>query len=330
MSLFDYPKFLYNNVIDFIFIDPNSLGGLYVNKRFSCNVTALSLFILILCFVLPVHAEGPAVSGINGKIEGFGGIVNDEGSYGGAASLSIPLGNHIGFQIDGLAGEYDDQDVTSSGAHIFWRDPEVALLGAIYSNTDIDFLDFQRAGVEGEFYLNRLTLKAKVGWQGGRKIGDAVWGGGSLSYYFLENLVVQIGAQAGDDHYIAMAQAEWQPAFKILPGLTVFANGGYGDEDYDQAFFGLRYYIGSTKSLIKRHREDDPQPDLNDGIALNFRPIKTQGKGSQGSQGPQSLVCPPIDNGSNVPLNGMCVLTCNPGFTLSTGPSCLFIFDPGG
>jgi len=251
------------------------------------------LFILCLFCASLSHADGPAVSGINAKVEGFVGVVDGEGSGGGAASLSIPLGNFIGFQIDGLVGEFDDQSVAAVGLHLFWRDPEVALLGAIYSYTDVDFGDFDRAGVEGEYYLKNLTFKAQLGWQGGHNIDDSAFGGGSLSYYFLENLVFQIGAQGGSGNFLGTVKAEWQPAFNMAPGLTAFANIGFGDDDYEHALFGLRYYFGSTKSLIKRHREDDPENTLGDGVGLVLPPPPPEPKKKKKDepQEPPAEVC---------------------------------------
>ena len=46
-----------------------------------------------------------------------------------------------------------------------------------------------------------------------------------------------------------------------INGLSCFAELAKGDNGYDHALFGLRYYFGKNKSLIKRHREDDP-PNL--------------------------------------------------------------------
>jgi hypothetical protein len=40
--------------------------------------------------------------------------------------------------------------------------------------------------------------------------------------------------------------------------LTLYASGSFGN-GYTQALGGLRYYFGDPgKSLIRRHREDDP------------------------------------------------------------------------
>jgi hypothetical protein len=54
---------------------------------------------------------------------------------------------------------------------------------------------------------------------------------------------------------------EWAP----LPrrGLSLFADVGV-DEDRDfRSLFGLKYYFSrSDKTLIRRHREDDPEVDL--------------------------------------------------------------------
>jgi hypothetical protein len=41
-------------------------------------------------------------------------------------------------------------------------------------------------------------------------------------------------------------------------GLSCFADLATSDHGYDQALFGLRFYFGKNKSLIRRHREDDP------------------------------------------------------------------------
>ena len=41
----------------------------------------------------------------------------------------------------------------------------------------------------------------------------------------------------------------------------MFANASTGDNDYNHAIGGIRYYFGKQKSLIERHRKDDP-PNL--------------------------------------------------------------------
>ena len=43
-----------------------------------------------------------------------------------------------------------------------------------------------------------------------------------------------------------------------VEGLSLFANASKGDNDYDHVIGGIRYYFGKQKSLIERHRKDDP------------------------------------------------------------------------
>jgi hypothetical protein len=42
----------------------------------------------------------PAVDGVNGRIEGLGGSLNQKGLAGGQAAVAVPLGGQWGFQVD--------------------------------------------------------------------------------------------------------------------------------------------------------------------------------------------------------------------------------------
>jgi hypothetical protein len=217
-------------------------------------------------------ADGPAVSGINGKAEAFIGEADGNASGGGAASISVPVTHSFGFQLDGLAAGLDSNATFGVGLHGFWRDPEVALLGLIYSHVDFDIGDFDRVGVEGEYYMSNMTFKAKVGWQGGNNVSDSGFGGGSFGYYLMDNLLLQAGVKGGSGNVLGSLIAEWQPALSFAPGLTAFANVGIGNDSYDHVLIGARYYFGNNKSLKLRHRQDDPENDLLDQFGLNDRP----------------------------------------------------------
>jgi hypothetical protein len=47
-----------------------------------------------------------------------------------------------------------------------------------------------------------------------------------------------------------------------MSGLTVFFDGAVHDDENYRALGGVRYYFGESKSLIRRHREDDPRNNL--------------------------------------------------------------------
>src|SRR5262245_18809939 len=73
----------------------------------------------------------PAVDGINAKIAGYGGGENgSNGFYGAVGSLSIPLAQQWGLQLDGDLGSDSGIGFHGRAAHLFWRDPSIALLGA--------------------------------------------------------------------------------------------------------------------------------------------------------------------------------------------------------
>jgi hypothetical protein len=242
----------------------------------SSSIFSSHIFFIVFTYCLfgvsSVNAEGPAVSGLNGKAEAFIGEADGDASGGGAASLSVPIGHSIGFQIDGLVAGLDDKLVGGVGLHAFWRDPEVALLGLIYSHVDFDIGDFDRAGVEGEYYMSNMTFKAKVGWQGGHNVSDSGFGGGSFGYYLMDNLLLQAGVKGGSGNVLGSLLAEWQPGMIAMAhGLTAYANIGIGNDSYEHVLFGVRYYFGENKSLKLRHRQDDPENDLIDQFGLNNR-----------------------------------------------------------
>src|SRR5262249_32927487 len=90
----------------------------------------------------------------------LGGEKGDNGFYGGEASLSIPLAQQWGLQIDGGAGSDLGIGNYNVDAQLFWRDPSIGLLGAFASYSHDNGVDdpifghisenTQRYAVEGE------------------------------------------------------------------------------------------------------------------------------------------------------------------------------------
>jgi hypothetical protein len=120
----------------------------------------------------------PAVDGINAKIDGYGGGENhSNGFYGTGGSLSIPLAQQWGLQLDGNLEGDNGIGEYGGGAHLFWRDPSIGLLGAYadYAHWNADLVDnltgvnshisanIGHFAAEGEYYLNRWTLGGLVG-----------------------------------------------------------------------------------------------------------------------------------------------------------------------
>ena len=220
----------------------------------------------------------PAVDGINGKIAGYGGGENgSNGFYGTSGSLSVPLAQQWGLQLDGNLGSDSGIGYYSGAAHLFWRDPSIGLLGAYVSysrNNGIDSAvlghiseNTARYAAEGEYYLDRWSFGGLVGAETVRinsgvplpsvpnRFFDDVW----ASYYVTDNFELYAGhAYTFGTHFLTLG-SEYGLALGGGRMASLFANGWIGERGDNGALAGLRIYFGQRdKSLKDRHRQDDP------------------------------------------------------------------------
>lgn len=217
----------------------------------------------------------PAVSGVNGKISVEGGLFDEEGFGALSGSVSLPLGQRFGVQIDGTVGTFDDKFFGSAGGHLFWRNPAYGLLGIYGSFTAVDGIDGEvsRIGVEAEYYWDQITLKGVVG----AEFVDIdapvnydetnLFAFSDLSYYAMDNLELSVGHRyTGEKHALALG-VEYQLNQQIFSsGVSLFAEGRIGEDEYQGAWAGVRMYLGDDKTLIRRHREDDPTDWAEDNL----------------------------------------------------------------
>jgi hypothetical protein len=77
----------------------------------------------------PTTGCEPAVDDLNGKVGGFGGAFNDKTLYGGQGSFVLPLACQYGLQVDGSGGSFNNNTIYSVGGHLFWRNPNLGLVG---------------------------------------------------------------------------------------------------------------------------------------------------------------------------------------------------------
>ncbi|WP_306257918.1 hypothetical protein [Pararhizobium sp. IMCC21322] len=209
----------------------------------------------------------PAVSGINGKIAVQGGAFEDEGFGLLTGSVSVPLGTRFGLQADGMAGAREGDFVGGGGAHLFWRDPSYGLLGVYGSYTRREDFDghVARLGVEGEYYYNNWTIRTVLGAEsidaGSAFVepDDGFFAFTDVSYYIDENLELSVGHRFTADRNALALGAEYQLDQSLFNnGVSLFAEGRIGEDDYSAVWAGVRVYFGDDKSLMRRHREDDP------------------------------------------------------------------------
>ncbi len=247
------------------------------NRNNFLFTTALvsSLALSPAAFAADLYVEGepifptvlPAVSGVNGKIAFQGGAFEDEGFGLVTGSLSLPIGTRYGFQADGLAGMRDEDFVGGGAGHLFWRDPSLGLLGIYGSYTLREDIggDVARIGVEGEYYWSNWTAKALVGAEfldaGNAFVepDDGFFAFSDISYYLDENLELSVGHRYTNERNALALGAEYQLSQTVFSsGVSLFAEGRIGEDDYNAVWGGVRFYLGDDKSLMRRHREDDP------------------------------------------------------------------------
>jgi Chaperone of endosialidase len=218
-------------------------------------IVIASLFVLISV----AQAEGPAVSNINGKLEIIGGFLDGDGTGIAGASMALPLGHYLGLQLDVAGGNTDSDDVVGYGSHLFLRDPDVGLLGALLTRTGRSGDYVNRYGFEGEYYAARWTLAANGGTQTGF-LGGTWHADIDGRYYLHDNLVLDAGASGFSDEKLTHFGVEWRSQnFNFIPGLSLFADAGVGTEDNDYVFAGVRIYFGmNDRTLKQQHRENDP------------------------------------------------------------------------
>ncbi len=239
-------------------------------KRTLIALELLCLTSLTLCVA---SIAGDAVSTANGKVDLFGGRIdgNDSGNISG--SYSFPLSPYFGAQIDGLYGKLEHEKLFGGGGHLFWRNSEYALIGLTASYAVWDKTDLWRIGVEGEIYWNQITLAGLAGNQSG-DLGDDGYGNADLRYYLAEdNLMLLAGIGYFDDDSFLFSDLEYLTG---LGGLSLFAMAAIGSDDYDYALGGIRYYFGPGKSLMRRHREDDPFNYIFSSISATITPSRTR------------------------------------------------------
>lgn len=227
-----------------------------------------SLWVLLtLSLLVPSQALADAVSQVNGKAEGIVASVDGDSAFVALGSATVPLHPQLGTQVDAAFGKLDSENLLGVGLHLFTRDPQFYLLGAVISYTENNDFDMYRYGVEGEYYYGPYTVSAVFGQQNG-DVDSNGFGAVDFSWYPNDEFMVQAGVSFADSDD---TKGHIGGEFLVRPNIAAFADIGFGVEDYEHAIGGIRYYFGVEKSLQQKHREDDPENNLLTGAiqALN-------------------------------------------------------------
>ena len=225
--------------------------------------------VALLCMCTAAVAGEPAVSGPNGKfaVEGGGGA--DEGEGIATGSFALPIGHDFGMQADGVVGSFDDELLGGGALHLFTRDPSRYLFGVYGSYHTWDRINIWRAALEGELYIGPVTLEGIAGYESldvpsfanGPSLDDNhLFGQADAGYYITDDFKIYAGYRYINERSFGAAGTEY-----LIRGLEVpvalFARGDFGDEFVQNITGGVRIYLSDDpdKSLIDRHRKDDPK-----------------------------------------------------------------------
>ena len=236
----------------------------------------------------------PAVSEVNGKIEFQGGpyTIDDFGGGGewqGGASLSVPLGDVLGVQADVAVSNTVNGNTLEGGMlHFFTRDPDAYLFGVTGGSFWTNNANAQLIGPEVELYAGQFSFQAYAGFMNANIAGansGKLFGIGDISYYATDDLMFKLGVKDVMDFKTAHLGLEYMISDSMPVSFTL--DGKIGDSNYRAVDVGLKFYFGGPdKSLIRRHREDDPPNrifDVFNGAGNAFAPSGPQiGKCPQG------------------------------------------------
>lgn len=235
------------------------------------------------------YESKPAVSGINGKIEAaytwyeIDGL-DDIDLWSGTGAISVPIGHRYGLQIDGGVGRFSGNGSATAygvGAHLFWRNPDLALLGLYGDYQRVSDVDAQswRLGVEGELYFDRISLE---GFAGAEQLDlgsadETFFSGEAIAaLYVTDDFRIHGGVGHRFDETFGIVGAE-----HMLPlganNVALFGDGKFSGEA-TAIRAGVRVYFGEEgKSLQARHREDDPKIRLFDPVVGDFSAVDDEG-----------------------------------------------------
>jgi hypothetical protein len=211
--------------------------------------------------------QGPAVSAPNGKIEFDAGALTLPSSAfvaRAAGTLTVPIGERFGLQAD-LSASTAPGFITTGALHVFTRDPATYLIGGTLGFVRSPGATVLAAGPEAELYLDRWTLEAWGGIAAAYPAASATpnrvgpFGMVNAGYYVTDNWRLSLGVSWLDGYGALQAGSEYLLDGPAIPvALTTELRAG--QDGALRAMLGLRAYFGPDpdKSLILRHREDDP------------------------------------------------------------------------
>ncbi len=207
--------------------------------------------------------------------EGYVGYTNlevvnseEDAFQGGGTGSASAVFDSLYLQAD-VFGDVTDFDgakseLVGAGGHLGWRDAERGSFGAAgtYNRQDLGDTDLWRAGLEGEIFIDRLSLAAMAGYAEAEDDGAIYLDFGAMFYPTDRvRLDVRGGAyEIEDDDPIGTAGAGGEFLFSSFAAGFVrweasFFDSGFLEIDQHSIVAGLRLYWGADEpSLVAYDR----------------------------------------------------------------------------
>lgn len=229
----------------------------------------------------------PAVAEVNGKLGYAGGNMNSAEGHNFDGSLTFPVADAFGFQADALYSRIGGLDFYGGAGHLFWRNPDLGLIGVAGGYLHRSGVNTFQIGAEAEYYLDCFTFGIFAGVGSIHYDNAAPFidtsptrfvGRISADWYPVDDLRVGVSYTTAFRNNLVKGEAEYQTP---LRGLALTAEGAVGDHGYDHWLLGVRYYFGGNKTLRERHRSDDPRslmPQIVHGMGVYGAEFNRKGR----------------------------------------------------
>lgn len=247
-----------------------------------------------------------AVAETSFNLEIFGGGDENGGTFGGAPSLTIPLGDKLGLQVDGVAGfTADEAGFAGGAAQLFYRDPQQGLIGIAAGGYYVESVKQYAVAAIAEYYLDNITLEGLLGYQTG-DVMDSVYGRVGMSIYANPNLRLGGGVSYSEETKLG-GDVQIEALLTDVPGLALYATGIF-DEYGAAGYGGVRFYFNSGTNLLSTDRTKQAgSPTLIDmhrnlgrpnfltsgGAGFGLRQISLVGAAKNGGDGFGDIDPPP-------------------------------------
>jgi hypothetical protein len=243
-----------NKNLIFSLLSATMLVGVFAGPALAADVEIMNL---------------PAVSAINGKMDFTAGFSDSKGRKAsealfGAAAISVPLGERFGLQADFGAADAFHATAVGGAVHLFTRDPGQYLVGAIGGYTSFKHGHALWGGGEAELYMENVSIEAAAGLINSRtatsRRKSRLFADGVVAFYPTEDLRLSIGASSVAGFESGGVGMEWLMRDAGVP-ISFRADARIGENHSVVVKAGFSIYFGGNgdKSLIRRHREDDPR-----------------------------------------------------------------------